>query len=549
MLRTRIAITVLAAMVMPVLGLTQAQPSNESVNIQNVVTQTGNVTYNTLQDAHSSIYDAEDFAGDILLDGNQKAVKSTVTAFNAVSRLLKMPGDAVFDAIDGVNDPLTPQTMRQPVPFGSPNPNDPIVMMAVSGGGSRMAYFHASVLEQLAKIPDPWGKKRSLLDCIDVMSGVSGGCWSSAYYCANFEKRYEPDFFDKFKDAMSSNLEFRGISRVLLYPPSTARLLTSSRNRTDVLAKVMARTLGDGNRKLTFNDLQQKWIEAPVGNKPPVFIANGTTLNNGQRLVMTYLAPSQMPIAMDNETLKLYSIGRREPVANSALKPMHFEDFGSDIGTFRVGDAIAASAAYPLFLPPYNLKVYRDRVPQTGVYAIDSETLRSPWLQISDGGLYSNDGLDVLYSLVRKMPASRPVLIFFVYSNDLDIKYTGRDRTWWIVSIMSRMFTMSNSHQRVSQHLNIYNFHKNNKTAIVPIELHGFNSKQDDKVMGIPTAFHITYFNKKLISRVTPQIIQMMTPLWQDAPALFAGKMSIEAYMAHYNAINEHIALIRAPQN
>ena len=102
MLRTRIAITVLAAMVMPVLGLAQAQPSNESVNIQNVVTQTGNVTYNTLQDAHSSIYDAEDFAGDILLDGNQKAVKSTVTAFNAVSRLLKMPGDAVFDAIDGV---------------------------------------------------------------------------------------------------------------------------------------------------------------------------------------------------------------------------------------------------------------------------------------------------------------------------------------------------------------------------------------------------------------------------------------------------------------
>ncbi len=500
-----------------------------------------------ISQSNKTIYDVQDVAGDVLFDSNQKAIKGSVTAFNYLGHILKMPGDAVFDAIDGVNQPLTTAAVRPVLPIGPANPNEPVVVMAVSGGGSRMAYFHASVMEQLSKVPDPWGKRPSLLDRIDVISGVSGGCWSSAWYCANFEHRHDGDFFEKFKKEMDSNIGMRALSRMLLYPPSTARVLFSSRNRTDVMAKSLGRTFGK-KKNWTFNDLQREWVAAPVNAKPPILIANGTILNNGQRLVMTNLSPQQLPAPVTKEVARLYSVGRTIKTLPMSIKPVHFEDFGSDIGTFRIADAVAASAAYPLYLPPYNLKVYRDNLDYSRPPVLDPEVLRSPWLQISDGGMYSNDGLDALYSLIRQLPQSRPVLVLFLYSQDLRVAYTDRDHSWWLVSVLSRMFTMHNSNSRKTRYLSVFDFHNINKTCIIPIGLHGMDPKEDDKLEAIPTAFSISYANRRRINKVTPEIIRLVAPLWENAPAYFRGSMSNDAYMSLYNRIDDHIYSITAAE-
>ena len=505
-------------------------------------------TVNEVGDAVDSavsqpVGEAQDFAGDVLIDGNNKAVKSGVTAFNALGRVLKAPGNMVFDSIYGINEPLTNETLRPKIPVGD-NSNEPIVVMAVSGGGSRMAYYHANLMEELSKIPDPWGKKSSLLDRIDVISGVSGGSWSSAWYVANYHRRHDPGFFEDFKNAMNSNVQFRGLTRLALYPPETVRILTSSRTRTDTVAEVLGRTI-DGKNKLTFDDLNRQWFEAPANEKPPVLITNATILNNGGRLAMTNLPPSQLPASMGATYEKVFKVGRHNTNLPEALKPVHFEDFGSNIGTFRVGDAVAASASYPIFLPPYNLKVYRDRVPADvrATSGLDTETLRSPWLQVSDGGLYSNDALDSLYSFVKTLPKSRPVVILFVYSHDLDVRYTNRDRSWFIPAVINRMFSLNNNHLRVHQYFTMTTYRSLENTGYIFFRLHGSTPKEEKRIKNIPTAFTISKSNRKLIEKVTPDIVSTQKPLIDAVSKLCGGKISSTQYFKILNTIDEKVEL------
>ena len=65
-----------------------------------------------------------------------------------------------------------------------PGKSDNMLMFVTfSGGGTRAAALSYGVLEELAKtevVID--GKKRRLLDEVDVMSSVSGGSFTAAYY-------------------------------------------------------------------------------------------------------------------------------------------------------------------------------------------------------------------------------------------------------------------------------------------------------------------------------------------------------------------------------
>lgn len=63
--------------------------------------------------------------------------------------------------------------------------DDVLVLMALSGGGSRAAYFSTSVMFKLQN----FFKDIDLLKEVDAISSVSGGSLAAAYYCVTADKR------------------------------------------------------------------------------------------------------------------------------------------------------------------------------------------------------------------------------------------------------------------------------------------------------------------------------------------------------------------------
>lgn len=87
-----------------------------------------------------------------------------------------------FDAVNGY-DFYT----RLPV-----NDDELFVVLAFSGGGTRSAAFAYGVLEKLRDSPiSVHGQARRLLDEVDVITSVSGGSFTAAYYGLFGERIFE----------------------------------------------------------------------------------------------------------------------------------------------------------------------------------------------------------------------------------------------------------------------------------------------------------------------------------------------------------------------
>src|SRR5690349_18524813 len=70
--------------------------------------------------------------------------------------------------------------------------DDLLVVLAISGGGTRAAALGYGVLEELRRTEVTVnGVKRRLLDEVDVISAVSGGTFPAAYYALRGEKTFE----------------------------------------------------------------------------------------------------------------------------------------------------------------------------------------------------------------------------------------------------------------------------------------------------------------------------------------------------------------------
>ena len=69
------------------------------------------------------------------------------------------------------------------------NSDSLFVVLTFSGGGTRAAALAYGVLEALRATPIVWeGERRSLLDEVDVISAVSGGSFTAAYYALKRER-------------------------------------------------------------------------------------------------------------------------------------------------------------------------------------------------------------------------------------------------------------------------------------------------------------------------------------------------------------------------
>jgi NTE family protein len=205
------------------------------------------------------------------------------------------------------SDPSTGYRFRQTT---SPtNSSDLLLMLAFSGGGTRAASLSYGVLEELARTPvGTEGKQHRLLDDVDIISSVSGGSFTAAYY-ALWGDRIFSDYESQFlKKRVQTDLLLRAIA-----PWNLVRLASPSFSRSDLAAEYYDHLLFKG---ATFGDLMAR-------RDRPFLCVNATDVASGARFEFTQ---------------------------------DEFDLIRSDLSKFPVSRAVAASTALPLYLTPVTLK-------------------------------------------------------------------------------------------------------------------------------------------------------------------------------------------------
>ncbi len=190
-------------------------------------------------------------------------------------------------------------------------------MLAFSGGGTRAASLSYGVLEELARTPvGAAPAQHRLLDDVGLISSVSGGSFTAAYY-GLYGDRIFSDFESQF---LKKNVQTGLLLRVLA-PWNLIRMASPAFSRSDLAAEYYDHLLFGG---ATFGDL------TPRQDRPFLSI-NATDIASGARFEFTQ---------------------------------DEFDLIHSDLSRFSISRAVAASSAYPVFLTPVVLKNYAADRPQ-----------------------------------------------------------------------------------------------------------------------------------------------------------------------------------------
>jgi NTE family protein len=202
---------------------------------------------------------------------------------------------------------------------------------------------------------------------VDYISAVSGGSFTAAYY-ALYGDAIFADFEDKF---LNQNIQRRLMWR-MFSPVNWGRMASPYFNRSDMAAEFYDRHVFGGK---TFGDLLKR-------NRRPFLSLNATDMSLG---------------------------------ASFQFTQEHFDYLCSDISTFPVARAVAASAAFPILLSPITVNNYAGSCgcvepawmaaaltnrQERSRRAVKARELRSyensaehPYLHLLDGGLTDNLGL------------------------------------------------------------------------------------------------------------------------------------------------------------
>ncbi len=260
----------------------------------------------------------------------------------------------------------------------SNNSDEILFLLAFSGGGTRAAAFSYGLLEALRDITfEVDGKRRRLLDEVDVISSVSGGSMTAAAYGL-----YGDRTFGLFESAfLKRNIDLALLGQVL-NPLHWPGLWSSTYGRSDLAAKYYDQILFKNAR---FHEL--------ATNDGPYLIINSTDIATGTRLSFT----------------------------------QHFFDvLASDLDTFSLARAVAASSAVPGLLTPITLNNYSGQHPVTtpawvakqygadagaaGQQAAALSTFLNatnyPYLHMVDGGVSDNLGLRAYLDVISLLESN-----------------------------------------------------------------------------------------------------------------------------------------------
>jgi NTE family protein len=277
--------------------------------------------------------------------------------------------------LTAVDKPLTRWTPELDNSFreqlSSNRSSELLVMVAFSGGGTRAAAFSYGVLKELAgtKVTTENGK-RPLLDEVDVISSVSGGSFTSAYYGLYGDRIFE-EFEDRF---LRKNVEGAVIWQVVR-PINWFRLLSSTYGRSDIAARYYDKILFNG---ATFGNLQRPGA--------PVVVINATDLGTGIRFSFTHALFNLICADLDQ-----YPVSRAVTASSAVpvlFSPITVESFAGSCGykpPAWLGEALKDETLTTRRLEARGLEDYLD-------------PKKRPWLHLVDGGIADNLGLRPFYN-------------------------------------------------------------------------------------------------------------------------------------------------------
>ena len=260
---------------------------------------------------------------------------------------------------------VVPLTAPVLAPGVEANSDKLFVVVTFSGGGKRAAAFSYGVLEALrgVQVTTPDGDQHSLLDEIDLISAVSGGAFTAAYYALNGKET-----FDSFAPHFLNHDTESDLWHKVLTPTSWPRLARKLVSRSDL--------------EVEYFD-QQLFRGATVGD----------ILARSPRVIVT---------ATDLVRAKPFSF-TREQLNGTCVDP----------GTVPLARAVFASAATPVYFAPLVMRNYAGRCgyePPASVTADSSseedayrrersdrllsylDSANYPYLHLADGAFADNLG-------------------------------------------------------------------------------------------------------------------------------------------------------------
>ena len=184
------------------------------------------------------------------------------------------------------------------------------IAVTFSGGGTRAAAFAYGVLAALRDIEVEFdGGRRRLINEIDVISSVSAGSLTAAYFGL-----HGLAIFDSFPERFLYRNVQGALTRRFLAPWSWVRLASRTFGRGDIMAEYFDELIFEGK---TYADL--------LNTDSPAIIVNATDIDAG---------------------------------AQFSFDQDQFDLLCSDLGSFPIARAVAASSAVPLALSPLTLVNY-----------------------------------------------------------------------------------------------------------------------------------------------------------------------------------------------
>lgn len=248
--------------------------------------------------------------------------------------------------------------------------------LALSGGGSRAIAFHLGCLRALHRL--------GLLDRVVILSTVSGGSVIGAYFQAH--QGDFPSFETKIRELLAQGL-VKPMVKQLLSPLglkvfASTLLIGSIAICTAILRMLVWIATLIAPRSLS-DRFERFEIRSPLHR-----FANRTTLLeaalddllfNNASLGSLPTTPHLVINATELRTGSAFRFGTRES-GSWRWGKLHRNDAS-------IAHAVAASAAYPLFLPAFDETLVFDKGGQ----------LRSDRVVLTDGGVYDNLGLGCLW--------------------------------------------------------------------------------------------------------------------------------------------------------
>lgn len=216
----------------------------------------------------------------------------------------------------------------------------------MSGGGSRAAAFALGGLRALADL--------DLLGDVTVISGISGGSLAAAAYA------FGPPSFGDFDDLLSASLR-RGLTVDIVRRVMNPAFL-SKRVGATLVSLPKAAVRRNSNRSFNRTDALADVLRSRFFGK--------RLLSDVSRVCDVVIS------ATDLRTTNAVRFGSTSSACSV---------YGSMVEPVEIADAVAASAAFPILLPP---------VRRTFTFESSAGRQRD-FLSMSDGGIYDNLGTSV----------------------------------------------------------------------------------------------------------------------------------------------------------